>query len=36
MDGYKAYRALNAGKIDYSVKGEKRFIQNNKLNSYTE
>ena len=36
MDGYKAYRALNAGKIDYSVKGEKRYITNNKLNSYNE
>lgn len=36
MDGYRSYRALNAGKIDYSVKGEKRYIQNNKLNSYTE
>ncbi|SDA71362.1 DUF356 domain-containing protein [Methanobrevibacter millerae] len=36
MDGYRSYRALNAGKIDYSVKGKKRYIQNNKLNSYTE
>ena len=36
MDGYNSYRALNAGKIDYSVKGKKRYIQNNKLNSYTE
>ena len=36
MDGYKSCRALNAGKIDYSVKGEKRYIKNNKLNSYTE
>ena len=36
MDGYRSYRALNAGKIDYSVKGEKRYIQNNKLNSYNE
>lgn len=36
MDGYRVYRALNAGKIDYSVKGEKRYIQNNKLNSYHE
>ena len=36
MDGYKSYRALNAGKIDYSVKGKKRYIKNNKLNSYTE
>lgn len=36
MDGYKTFRALNAGKIDYSVKGEKRYIQNNKLNSYSE
>ena len=36
MDGYHSYRALNAGKIDYSVKGKKRYIQNNKLNSYIE
>ena len=36
MDGYKSYRALNAGKIDYSVKGKKRYIKNNKLNSYNE
>ena len=36
MEGYKSYRALNAGKIDYSVKGKKRYIKNNKLNSYSE
>ena len=36
MGGYNSYRAFNAGKIDYSVKGKKRYIQNNKLNSYTE
>ena len=36
MEGYKTYRALNVGKIDYSVKGEKRYIQNNKLNSYND
>ena len=36
MVGYKPYRALNAGKIDYSVKGKKRYIQNDKLNSYLE
>lgn len=36
MDGYKSFRALNAGKIDYSVKGKKRYIQNDKLNSYME
>ena len=34
MKGYHSYRALNAGKIDYSVKGKKRYIQNDKLNSY--
>jgi hypothetical protein len=36
MGGYNSYRAFNAGKIDYSIKGKKRYIQNNKLNSYTE
>ena len=36
MEGCKSYRALNAGKIDYSVKGKKRYIKNNKLNSYNE
>lgn len=36
MGGYNSYRAFNAGKIDYSVKGKKRYIQNNKLNSYIE
>ena len=36
MDGYQSYRVVNVGKIDYSVKGEKRYITNNKLNSYNE
>ena len=36
MDGYQSYRIVNVGKIDYSVKGEKRYITNNKLNSYNE
>ena len=36
MEGYQSYRIVNVGKIDYSVKGEKRYIQNNKLNSYNE
>ena len=34
MEGYHSSRALNAGKSDYSVKGKKRYIQNDKLNSY--
>ena len=36
MDGYQSYKMVNVGKIDYSVKGEKRYIHNNKLNSYNE
>lgn len=36
MVGYQSYKMLNVGKIDYSVKGERRYIQNNKLNSYNE
>ena len=36
MGGYQSYKMLNVGKIDYSVKGERRYIQNNKLNSYNE
>ena len=34
MDGYQSYRIVNVGKIDYSVKGEKRYIKNSKLDSY--
>ena len=33
---YQSFRAFNAGKIDYSVKGKKRYIYNEKLNSYIE
>ncbi|WP_407431087.1 DUF356 domain-containing protein [Methanobrevibacter sp.] len=36
MEGYQSYKMVNVGKIDYSVKGERRYIQNNKLNSYNE
>ena len=36
MEGYQSYKMINAGKIDYSVKGEKRYIQNNKFNGYTD
>ena len=34
IKGYRSLRVSNAGKIDYSIKGKKRYIQNNKLNSY--
>ena len=36
MEGYQSYKIVNVGKIDYSVKGERRYIQNNKLNRYNE
>lgn len=34
LKGFKTSRVFNAGKIDYSVKGKKRYIKNDKLNSY--
>ena len=36
MEGYQSYKMVNVGKIDYYVKGERRYIQNNKLNRYNE
>ena len=36
IEGYKSHKIINAGKIDYSVKGKKRYIENDKLNSYSE
>lgn len=34
LKGFKPSKIYNAGKIDYSIKGKKRYIKNDKLNSY--
>lgn len=34
FQGYHSHKAKNDGLIDYSIKGEKRYIKNEKLNSY--
>lgn len=34
FQGYHSHRAKNEGMIDYSIKGKKRHIKNEKLNSY--
>lgn len=34
FQSYRSHKAKNDGLIDYSIKGEKRHIKNEKLNSY--
>lgn len=34
FQGYHSHKAKNDGLIDYTIKGEKRHIKNEKLNSY--
>lgn len=34
FQGYRSHKAKNDGLIDYTIKGEDRYIKNEKLNSY--